>query len=283
MPVVRLKPRFVERVWGSEHLGPWFNVPPGFQNTGAKIGEVWFEGSGDLPLLVKFLFTSGKLSVQVHPDDAYAAQHHNSLGKTEMWHVLAAEPGAQIAAGFREPVSADRLRAAALSGEIEELLAWHDARPGDTFFIPAGTVHAIGAGLTLCEIQQLSDVTYRLYDYGRPRELHLDQSLAVSHLGPHSARVKPEGMVLVSCEHFTVARYECSGKIEFHRGADGLGVPDVLIVIEGEGHVGGALAHCGEAWYAAPGTSPFEVTGRLTLLGAWVLPKSPMRNPGNRS
>src|SRR5271165_3300984 len=167
----RLQPRFLEKVWGSTRLEPWF------ESTGAKIGEVWFEGAGPLPILVKFIFTTEKLSVQVHPDDVYAAKHHNSRGKTEMWHVLAAAPGARIAAGFREPVSAERLRAGALSGEIEELLAWHEARPGDTFFIPAGTVHAIGAGLTLCEIQQFSDITYRLYDYGRPRELHLAKAL----------------------------------------------------------------------------------------------------------
>ena len=215
---------------------------------------------------MKFLFTSDKLSVQVHPDDAYAAQHHNSRGKTEMWHVLAAEPGAKIAAGFREAVSAEELRAAALSGEIEELLAWHEARPGDTFFIPAGTVHAIGAGLTLCEIQQHSDITYRLYDYGRPRELHLDRSLAVSRREPQAARVQASieagGEELVCCEHFKVTRHECQGTIEF------LHPPDLLIAIDGEGNIGSERVHSGEVWYSAPGTTPFEVSGRLTLLGA---------------
>jgi mannose-6-phosphate isomerase len=252
----RLEPRFLEKVWGSERLEPWF------PNTGAKIGEVWFEGSDDLPLLVKFLFTSEALSVQVHPNDAYAAKHHNCRGKTEMWHVLAAEPGAKIAAGFREPVSTGRLRAAAWSGEIEELLAWYEARPGDTFFIPAGTVHAIGAGLTLCEIQQLSDVTYRLYDYGRPRELHLEAALAVSISEPHSARVQQGSGSLVVCEYFKVTRYECSETIEFPHP------PDLVIVIDGEGQIGGDRVRSGEAWYAAPGTNPFEVSGKLTLLGA---------------
>ena len=271
MPLARLKPRrlkpsFVERVWGSERLEPWFTSPH------QRIGEVWFEGSDDLPLLVKFLFTSGKLSVQVHPDDAYAAKHHNSRGKTEMWHVLAAEPGAQIAAGFREPVSSEHLRSAALSGEIEELLTWHEARPGDTFFIPAGTVHAIGAGLILCEIQQLSDITYRLYDYGRPRELHLDHSLAVSRREAHAARVaaspaEGSGAALVSCEHFTVTRHEIDGTIQFQNP------PDLLIAIEGEGHVGGEPIRSGEVWYSPAGTSPFEVAGRLTVLGATILPR----------
>jgi mannose-6-phosphate isomerase len=252
----RLKPRFLEKVWGSEHLEPWY------PNTGAKIGEVWFEGSGELPLLVKFLFTSAALSVQVHPDDAYASKHHSCRGKTEMWHVLAAEPGARIAAGFREPISTEHLRAAALSGEIEELLAWYEARPGDTFFIPAGTVHAIGAGLTLCEIQQLSDITYRLYDYGRPRELHIEEALAVSLREPHSARVQPQGGSLVACAFFTVTRHECSGTLQFPNP------PDLLIVIDGAGHIGGDEIRSGEVWYAPPGTPAFEVRGKLTLLGA---------------
>src|ERR1700686_4222876 len=138
MPLERLTPRFLEKIWGSVQLEPWF------ANTGQRIGEVWFERPEPLPLLVKFLFTSENLSVQVHPGDEYAALHHQSRGKTEMWHILASKPGARIAAGFREPISAERLRAAAESGEIEDLLEWHDAHPGDTFFIPAGTVHAIG-------------------------------------------------------------------------------------------------------------------------------------------
>ena len=169
----RIEPRFLEKIWGSTRLEPWF------RNRDQKIGEVCFDAD---PLLIKFIFTAEKLSVQVHPADDYARLHHNSRGKTEMWHILAAEPGAQIAAGFRRPITSDELDAAARSGEIENLLQWFDARPGDTFFIPAGTVHAIGAGLTLCEIQQHSDITYRLYDYGRPRELHLDRAIAVSDL-----------------------------------------------------------------------------------------------------
>src|SRR5260370_5924557 len=151
MPPIRLTPRFLEKVWGATNLRPWF------ADTRAKTGEVWLEkalGEGEppLPVLIKFLFTTGKLSVQVHPGDAYESEHHHSPGKTEMWHVLRAEPGAKIAAGFRVPVTKPQLEAAALSGEIENLLEWLDARPGDTFYLPAGTVHAIGAGLALLEI-----------------------------------------------------------------------------------------------------------------------------------
>src|SRR5579862_1824122 len=133
MSLERLQPRFLEKVWGSPHLAPWF------ADREAKIGEVWLEASSPLqapppvplPVLVKFLFTSQKLSVQVHPDDEYARRHHNSPGKTEMWYVLAAQPGAQIAAGFREPLSRERLREAALSGAIVDLLEWYPAAPGE--------------------------------------------------------------------------------------------------------------------------------------------------------
>ena len=230
---------------------------------------MWFEGSGELPLLVKFLFTSEELSVQVHPDDAYAAKHHNSRGKTEMWHVLAAEPGAQIAAGFREPVSPERLRAAALSGEIEESAGVVEARPGDTFFIPAGTVHAIGAGLTLCEIQQLSDITYRLYDYGRPRELHLEHSIAVARREPHRARQTPLGGQLVSCPYFTVVRKRIEASTQLPPRPGGF---ELLIVTDGQGWIGTEAVRSGEVWYAPPGAQPLEATGTFTLLTASTEP-----------
>ena len=248
--MIRLTPSFKEKVWGSTHLEPLF------PNSTAKIGEVWFEGVPHLPLLIKFLFTTEKLSVQVHPDDAYARQHHDSLGKTEMWHVLAAEPGAQIAAGFRQPISPSRLREASRSGEIETLLQWFDAAPGDTFFIPAGTVHAIGAGLTLCEIQQHSDITYRLYDYGRPRELHLDQALAVSRLGPHPARQQPHGDVLVTSPYFTTLKSRISQTSALTR--------ELLILIEGSGVVNGLPTSAGDVWYQESGEA--DMSGSATIL-----------------
>lgn len=262
MPLEQLTPRFLPKVWGSRRLTPWF------PDQAEKTGEVWFEGPGarELPLLVKFLFTSEKLSVQVHPDDSYAAEHEQSRGKTEMWHVLAAEPGAQVAAGFREPLSPERLRAASLSGEIESLLEWHAAAPGDTFFIPAGTVHAIGAGLTLCEIQQRSDVTYRLYDYGRPRELHLDRGIEVARREPHAARMTQRtSRELVACDYFRVGKLAVGESAEFQSPQAGFAL---LIVIEGSGFLDGQAVHAGEVWYAAAGTPPIRVKGALTLLWA---------------
>ena len=187
MPVHSLIPRFLEKVWGSPSLSPWF------ADSTSKIGEVWLESlSGEpLPLLIKFLFTTERLSVQVHPGDEYARKHHQSNGKTEMWHILRAEPEASIAVGLNRSLTAGELRADSESGAIEHKLNWIQVQPGETYFVPAGTIHAIGGGLALCEIQQQSDVTYRLYDYGRPRELHLDRGVEVTDLRKYEAPVMP--------------------------------------------------------------------------------------------
>lgn len=247
----KLEPSFHERIWGVTDLAPWFPIQTGAQPT----GEVWFE-TPDLPLLVKFLFTRENLSVQVHPDDDYARIHHNSPGKTEMWHVLAAEPGAKIAAGFREPITKERARGAALTGEIEHLLEWHAAAPGDTFFIPAGTVHAIGAGLTICEIQQRSDITYRLYDYGRGRELHLGPSLDVAEFHPHPAKCN----LPVRCGYFTTEVFPVSGGM---RLAPPPG-PALLIATSGTGTLNGQGFRIGEVWLTDSQT--VDISGDCRIL-----------------
>jgi mannose-6-phosphate isomerase len=253
----RIPASFHEKLWGVTDLAPWYPSVRG------RIGEVWFEA--DLPLLVKFVLTSDRLSVQVHPDDALAAAHENSLGKTEMWHVLRSEPGAQVAIGFRQPISLEQLRQDALSGEIEKRLHWLDARPGDTFFVPAGTVHAIGAGVVLCEIQQHSDVTYRLYDYGRDRELHLEKALAVAVREPSAAgRVK----LPVSCAYFHTEMIEAglyqSSADRFH----------LLIVLEGEGKIAAEQFAPGETWLvpAAADSYAIESSSRVKILRTQVGP-----------
>jgi mannose-6-phosphate isomerase len=207
---------------------------------------------------VKFLFTSENLSVQVHPDDAYAQLHHNSPGKTEMWHVLAAEQGAKIAAGFREPVTREQVRAAALDGSIVDLLQWFEARSGDTFSIPAGTVHAIGAGLTICEIQQRSDITYRLYDYGRGRELHLESALDVSRLGPHAVRTR----AAVACPYFITEPLDIAGALALPPSSQ----PEFLIGIEGEGRIGAQPIRSGDVFLITVSPDTTEITGALRLL-----------------
>jgi mannose-6-phosphate isomerase len=174
--------RQVEKPWGRDRLPAPFQAP-----AGQRIGEIWFEPPPALPqLLVKYIFTSEALSVQVHPSDADTlARGLGRQGKEECWLIVDAEPGAKLGIGFAEPLGAEAMRAAAQDGSIEKLMQWHEVRPGDFFYIPAGTVHAIGAGISLIEVQQTSDITYRLYDYGRPRELHLDEGVAVARGEPY--------------------------------------------------------------------------------------------------
>jgi mannose-6-phosphate isomerase len=260
----RIEPEFHTKIWGSPRIEPWFALR-GDQLT----GEVWFP-AGDL--LIKFLFASQNLSVQVHPDDAYARAKENSRGKTEMWHILRAERGARIALGFRHPISAVQLVSSAESGEILDLLNWMEVCPGDTYFIPAGTVHAIGAGIALCEIQQNSDITYRLYDYNRGRPLHLKQAAEVAGLGRHAGKSVPRDMgdgvqLLAECPYFRTygANVDRPGKLDGPLGCR------FLIVLEGAGLVNGfpvspglVLAATGSReWVIEPDT---PASGSLKLL-----------------
>ncbi len=247
----RLTPEVREKVWGSPNTEPWYRNPER-----RDIGEIWFPASDSVPLLVKLLFTSDNLSVQVHPHDEYARKHHSSRGKTEMWHILRAEPDARIALGLREKVTPERLRAAAITGEIMDLLDWIPVRPGDTFFVPAGTIHAIGGGIALCEIQQYSDVTYRLYDYGRPRELHLDHALAVSHLEPRERTVERE--LPVDCAYFCTRRLVVKGSST----ASPLPRNTLYVALEGEGSFAKHPFAAGDAWEVAAGSESFEIVSR---------------------
>ncbi len=243
----RIEPVFRAKIWGSLELEPWFERPDDL------IGEVWFPPPPEIPILVKFLFTSDRLSVQVHPNDAYARRRENSAGKSEMWHILRAAAGASIALGFEKPITRQRLRDAALSGEIEKLVRWIPVAAGDTYYTPAGTVHALGGGLALCEIQQQSDITYRLYDYGRPRALHLSQALEVAELGVHPGAAIPEPAgagreVLVRSEHFTTELLRFADKAEYT--AERL---HLLIAIEGRGAFGEQAFRQGEVWVVPAG------------------------------
>lgn len=190
MALRRLARRHVERIWGRRDLTGAFAPPPDL--AGRPIGEIWFDAPDEAELLVKYLFTAERLSIQVHPDDAAARALGYKRGKDEAWYVIAADPGAVIGIGLVREMTREELRAAALDGSIERLLDWRPVAAGDIFYSPAGTVHAIGGGLSLVEIQQNLDLTYRLYDYGRPRELHLDQAVAVARLGPWSPPFQPQ-------------------------------------------------------------------------------------------
>lgn len=257
---VRIEPVFLEKIWGSTRLEPWFAAGS------RKIGEVWFPCEREIPLLVKFIFTEEALSVQVHPGDEFARAHENSAGKTEMWHILRADPGARLALGFREPLSPRRMREAALSGEIEQLLNWIDVAPGQTYLVEAGTVHAIGGGLALCEIQQFSDVTYRLYDYGRPRELHLDKAIQVAQAVAHSGARQPvpagDGWVLLAeSRYFRTEARAIDATYEYRA------LPDraqMLIIVEGSGHIASEGFAAGEAWLIPAGMQAVPITAETT-------------------
>ncbi|MEO8658233.1 MAG: class I mannose-6-phosphate isomerase [Bryobacteraceae bacterium] len=257
---IRLEPSFREKIWGSQALSPWFPDPA------EKIGEVWFSQEADAPLLLKFIFTTERLSVQVHPNDEYARRVEHSAGKTEMWHILRADPGATIALGFRKPLSPERLREASLSGEIETLLDWVPVKPGETYFVCAGMVHAIGAGIALAEIQQFSDITYRLYDYGRPRELHLDRAIEVTRMDPHHGAAQPLPMTdgverLVACPYFVTDRIAIDGPELFRTAAPS---SEFWIVTDGAGTIDGEPFREGEVWQAPAGG--YELNGNATIL-----------------
>lgn len=210
--MIQLPAREVQKIWGRDHLPAPFDR--GGDNHAEPIGEIWFEPPADLPqLLAKYIFTSQKLSIQLHPDDDQAqAAGLGRAGKEECWLVIAAESGSRLGIGLKQPVDEDTLREAAGDGRIEQMLEWHDVHPGDFAYIPAGTIHAIGAAVSLIEIQQNSDVTYRLYDYGRPRELHLDAAIPIAKRTPHPAamrrRIAADGEDwLVEGPHFSLLRY----------------------------------------------------------------------------
>lgn len=255
-----LATRMVERPWGRICLPPPFVAPDG-----QTIGEVWFEPPAQLDaLLVKYLFTSEALSVQVHPGDLDAPP--GKRGKEECWYVIAAEPGAKLGIGFKQPLSAEAMRAAALDGSIEDLLEWHPAQAGDFFYLPAGTVHAIGPGLSLVEIQQNSDITYRLYDYGRPRELHLDAGIAVAAGRPYPrllhCHVTESGAVsLVDGPHFRLDRLD--GAPEPATAARYAG-PLLVIPLDGSARIGSTAVGAGECALAG-GIGEVSITGRCLI------------------
>jgi len=161
------------------------------------------------PLLVKFLFPGDKLSVQVHPDDEQARKNGQPCGKTECWYVLRADPGAQVALGLKPGTTLDDFRHAIEQTRAEELLNWVDVFAGDMLYVAAGTVHTIGGGMVLVETQQTSDTTYRMYDYGRGRELHLEEGLAATKLKTNAGKVVPtngDSHMLVRSQYFQVEK-----------------------------------------------------------------------------
>lgn len=293
---IHLLPLFRERPWGRETLVPyfenlspvrrigeaWFTFQENMTSTGRTLGELLLQHPeilgnaadsqypGVCPLLVKLLFTSERLSVQVHPGDEYAESHHKSLGKTEAWYVLDSQSPGELAVGFKQVIAQHHLKEISQTGEIENLLDWRHVQGGDVIFVPAGTVHAIGAGLTICEIQENSDITYRLYDYGRPRELHLEHGLNVSELGPHRFPVTPLSLSpwrtqLVECSYFRIERLRPQTRIRYGQDA---AYYLLLVCTKGTGTIAGQSFRAGQSWIVPAHSAEFDVDG---IGSEWIL------------
>jgi mannose-6-phosphate isomerase len=239
MAPFRLAPFFRTRPWGFQDLEPWYD----YKTAGEPIGEVWLTGemcvadagplkgtsvaditkqhrdplvgSGvvgtDFPLLIKLLFPKDKLSVQVHPDDALAQRYGEPRGKTECWYALDAQPGAAVALGIRPGFTVEQVKAAVHDASLESLLEMVPVEKGDMLFVDAGTVHAMGPGVVMLETQQTSDLTYRMYDYGSARELHLEKSFAAMRLKTRAGKVPPRPVdghcVLIDERYFRIERW----------------------------------------------------------------------------
>lgn len=269
MPVRCLRPRRVERVWGRTDIGWPFEA-----NDDARIGEIWFDDGDDAALLVKYLYTSERLSIQVHPDDQAARARGHSRGKDEAWLVLAAAPDAVIGIGLTEPVSRSELRAAATDGRLEALVDWRPVRAGDIYYSPGGTIHAIGAGIALIEIQQNIDLTYRLFDYGRARELHLDDGVAVAQPAAAVARSEPRlrepgREILAAGPAFTLERLRapCRGMLKSSAGR-----PVSMVLLRGHGEIDGQRLEAGSVW-VADDDAPLELADGGELLIAYPGPE----------
>ena len=211
MTIELARARIVTKPWGVVDLRPWSTA----SGDGSSVGEIWYERpaqpTSEPKLLLKLLFTGQPLSIQVHPDDAYAQSIGLPNGKTEAWYVLKAATGAQVALGLKQQSTPQQLRTAIDDGSVAELVAWRGVSADDAVFVPAGTIHSIGAGLVIAEIQQRSDTTFRLFDYARQRELHIERAVAVANAGPPDDQEPPrcvsdERTVLISNAHFIFER-----------------------------------------------------------------------------
>jgi mannose-6-phosphate isomerase len=269
----RIEPVFTARVWGFRDLRPWYDRVA----EGDPIGEVWLTGDdclvatgphtgkklgalfmeqnaallgvaspADSPLLIKTIFAKEKLSVQVHPDDKMARKYGEPRGKTECWYALAAEPGAEVAVGVKPGTTLAEIHEGISAGTLEDRLNMVPVTAGDLIYVDAGTVHSIWPGSILLETQQYSDVTYRMYDYGRPRELHIEKSLEATKLTTRAGKVAPlelaDRTLLIDVEYFRIERIPVKAKLtsESLRGASGNRGLAYLFAANGAGRLTGA-------------------------------------------
>lgn len=236
----------VEKPWGRRDLAPLFTDQAADR---PAVGEIWYDDPSGRPreLLVKYLFTSERLSVQVHPDDAAAQALGFARGKDEAWIILSAEPDSTIALGLQRPMEPDAVRAAALDGSIEHMLHWQPVRAGEVIYSPAGTIHAIGKGLRVVEVQQNLDLTYRFYDYGSTRELHLDEAMAVSDFGPFAGNpvpreIAPGRTVFAEKLKFVLERWTMAGSFAIATGS----ATAWVMPVEGSAAIDGRAVELGD-------------------------------------
>jgi len=304
---IRIEPIYSPRLWGSRSLAPLY---PEKSNLAEPLGEAWLTGfdckiaSGlfagkrlretwsampsdwrgtrlasckEFPILVKFIFPQDKLSIQVHPDDAYAAAHEQAAGgrgKTEMWYAISSEPGASLLSGLKPGTDKKKFLSALKENRLEDIFQSHLVSPGDTFFVAAGTPHTIGPHMILCEIQEYSDLTYRVYDYGRvdgngkPRELHIEKALEVIKYDAAPARVAPlplpgehaHRILLVACSYFAAERWEFRGTVEAESINENF---ELWVILDGSGHIhwqGAPLPYQrGQCWFIPASLGKFSL------------------------
>jgi mannose-6-phosphate isomerase len=307
----RIDPVFSPRIWGVRSLAPLF---PEKTNLAEPLGEAWLTGldckiatgpfagktlgaawpempaewrgtklasTPNFPILVKFIFPADKLSIQVHPDDAYASIHEKAAGgrgKTEMWHVISAEPGAQLLAGLKSGVTKEKFLEALVNHTFEDVFESHEVHAGETFFIPAGTPHTIGPKMVICEVQEYSDLTYRIYDYGRvdaqgkPRELHIEKALEVIRFGAPAVlpfhRSHPMDEIesayveyLAACRYFAVEKWDFDGWLGKRR--TNAARFELLTILKGGGHIqwaaGESAYSAGETWLLPASLDEYEL------------------------
>jgi mannose-6-phosphate isomerase len=321
----RLEPIFSARPWGSLSLAPLFAEKSNLAEplgeawmtgsecrfssgpfAGRKLGEAWPEmpeewagtradPSAAFPLLVKFIFSEEKLSVQVHPDDAYASKHEQAAGgrgKTEMWYTLRARPGAEVLVGLKPDVTRESFKRAIADGSAEDCLEHVPLTSGEAIFVPAGTAHTIGPGLVLCEIQQHSDLTYRVYDYnrrdanGQPRALHIEKALDVMRFGKQrggkieATRIQEAGIektYFASCRYFETVRWQFPATAQMESSP---GHFELLIILEGGGTIRWSGQHAAygpaQVWMIPAALGALEIVpGAPTTVLRTYVPREP--------
>ena len=318
----RMEPIFSPRLWGSRSLAPLF---PEKSNLAEPLGEAWltsvdsriatgpFEGKAvgaawrempvdwrgthlgscaEFPILVKFIFPKEKLSIQVHPDDAYATRHEQAAGgrgKTEMWHAVSSKPGATLLLGLKPGTDKKKFLDAMKENTLEDIFQSHVVNQGDSFFVSPGTPHTIGPGMVLCEVQEYSDLTYRVYDYGRvddkgkPRELHIEKAIEVMKFGvPAPSKITPLQLpsphtvtktLLSACPYFAVERWELRATVQIQSAIEHF---EIFVILDGTGSIhwqGAALSYRrGDCWFipAALGKFSLQPEQKTALIRTYV-------------